>query len=116
MRISPKYSLVYNLRPGNLIRTKKEVSVYPLPKDDNERTSVSTTAKAASTKLEKGVYLLALTPVERKTIGENGPNPVFRFQLFALVKEQVVCFTCIGINDKLPNSAFEIVKTGDPNT
>lgn len=98
-----------DLLPGNLIRTKRPLTVYVLPGDEE---SLSIIRRRY---LEENEYLLALTPVSLKKIGNTGAESVFRYQLFALINEEIICFTCTGINDRLIDSAFEIVQTGDPN-
>lgn len=113
---STEQTFTKSLQPGNLIRTKRPLSVHTvhtLPKE-GEKANAATVSRI---ELGKHVYLLALTAVTQEKIGTSGsyPWPVCRYQIFALHNETIVCFTCIAINDRLTNKAFEIVQTDDPN-
>lgn len=96
-----------SLKPGYLIRPKKELRTQIVPPSEGHR--------VVTLKLSEQDYLLALTDVSFEEIGQNYIHALYRYQMFALYQEKIVSFTCVGIDDKLMNDAFEIVKTSDPN-
>lgn len=105
MAKSTKKTFSNQLKPGKLFRNRHSVYVYTVPETVELEAEPD---KSVRIELSEGTILLALSCVECEILTKIKELRANRYQLFALLNEEIVSFTYVGSNDGMVNSLFEI--------